>query len=177
MAQAITHVFLYQTIGCIGKKVLKYGENSYRNGTPNRRNDKINTEHSEIAALKQLKYVSKRGKDRKNRSRRKKKLKNIDLVVIRINKSGTRLGVSNMCEKCVIGAATIPQKHGYRIKNVIYSNSDGTFTKAKLTDLVHSNHQHISRFYRNNGYKSSLSDSSTSENSTTSDDSSSESDI
>ena len=136
--------------------MVKYGENNYRNGTPNGRNASINTEHSEIAALKQLKYVTRRGKDRKNKSRRGKKFKNLDLVVIRINKSGTHLGVSNMCERCVIGAATIPQKYGYRIKNVIYSNSDGSFSKAKLADLVHDDHQHISKFYRENGYTSCL---------------------
>jgi hypothetical protein len=156
MVQAITHVFLYQIIGCVGKKVLKYGENNYRNGTPSGENNTVNTEHSEIAALKQLKYATRRGKDRKNNNRRRKKFTNIDIIVIRINKTGTRLGVSNMCERCVIGAATIPQQYGFRIKNVVYSNADGTFTKAKLADLIHSDNQHISKFYRENGYTSCL---------------------
>ena len=120
------------------KNILAYGENHYNSSTPG-------SEHVEICAIKQLKMIS----------RRSKHLKTIDLIVIRIT-NGSRLGVSKMCEKCVIGAATLPQKYGYRIRNIIYSNRDGGFTKIKLAELVHSNNNYISKFYRINGYKSCL---------------------
>lgn len=138
MVIAITHQLLWKTIGCHLKNILAYGENHYNISTPG-------SEHAEICALKQLRTIS----------RRSKHLKSIDLIVIRIT-NGSKLGVSKMCEKCVIGAATIPQKYGYRIRNVIYSNDQGGFTKVKLAELVHSSDNYISKFYRTSGYKSCL---------------------
>ena len=138
---------------CRAKKILKYGENNYRNGSPCRdirgygNKRMYNTEHSEISALKQLKYISKRG--RKNPI-------SIDLIVIRLTNScqgeSKRVTTSNMCLKCIEGAIKIPPKYGYRIRNVVYSNSKGKFEKISLKKLKKMENHHVSRFYKRAGF-------------------------
>lgn len=140
MARVIMLAHFCLKIHDVGKKILTYGENNYSINAPN-------SIHSEIDAIKKLKRFRHRGK----------RLKSLDMIVIRINNSGTKLGASKLCEKCIIGASTMPQKYGYKINNVYYSNSDGTLTKTTLSQLIHSNDYHISRYYRENGYNSYLS--------------------
>ena len=41
----------------------------------------------------------------------------------------------------------IPEKKGYKIQNIYYSDSDGNIVKTKLFNLINEE-QHYSRYYR-----------------------------
>ena len=43
---------------------------------------------------------------------------------------------------------SIPEKKGYKIQNIYYSNSDGDIVKTNLANLKNDD-QHYSRYYRN----------------------------
>tara|TARA_B110000971_G_C19856097_1_gene429442 strand:- start:56 stop:292 length:237 start_codon:yes stop_codon:yes gene_type:complete len=43
---------------------------------------------------------------------------------------------------------TLPQKKGFRIKNVVYSNSDGSLTFTTLSKLTDDTDKFVSSYYR-----------------------------
>ena len=73
---------------------------------------------------------------------------------MKISKTGSKLGMSKMCEKCVIGASVLPQRFGFKINRVVYSDSDGNLIKTTMNKLLKSNDHHITKYYRNTKYKS-----------------------
>jgi hypothetical protein len=67
----------------------------------------------------------------------------VDLIVIKT--SNTTTCSSKPCQMCINSMRRLPQKHGYRIKNVHYTDSDGHIHSVSL-DKIESDHK--SRFYR-----------------------------
>jgi len=84
-------------------------------------------------------------------SANKKHLIKIDLLVIRTSNTG-KLGMSKPCLKCIIDLSNLPQKKGYILKNIYYSNSEGSIIKTNLKSLIESKDYHITRYYLNHNY-------------------------
>ena len=91
--------------------------------------------HAEQNALKKLKPIKK-----------KKNLETINLLVVRFSKTN-KLQSSKPCSNCIKIMNTMPEKKGYKIQNIYYSNSDGNIVKTNLTNLLNEE-QHYSRYYR-----------------------------
>tara|TARA_Y100000389_G_C17448120_1_gene512893 strand:+ start:381 stop:626 length:246 start_codon:yes stop_codon:yes gene_type:complete len=77
-------------------------------------------------------------------------------MVIRTSKTGSSIGMSKLCEKCVIYIYNLPLMSGIKIKKIFYSNNDGTITKTTPTRLYNSKEQHLSSYSKNFGYRSIL---------------------
>jgi hypothetical protein len=112
-------------------KVLSYGINSYDNTRG------VGTMHAEANAILNLQKIY----------RNKKHLSKINILVIRISPTG-KLGNSKPCIKCIIDMINIPQKKGYIIKNILYSNENGLIESTTLDRIIGEKNFHISRFYR-----------------------------
>ena len=115
--------------------VLSYGINKYDNPRG------VGTTHAEIDAINHLPPQS-----------NKKKLINIDILVIRTSNCG-KIGMSKPCLHCILSMQTLPQKKGYLIKNIFYSNENGNIIKTNLNEMIDNKDFHISRYYRNHHFK------------------------
>lgn len=93
----------------------------------------IHAEHDAIRKLLPLK--------------RKKRLENINLLVIRLS-GKNKLQSSKPCVNCINMMKTFPQKLGYKIQDVYYSNENGDIIKSSLKNLEMAE-PHYSRYYRN----------------------------
>ena len=93
----------------------------------------IHAEHNALLKLQQSKNT--------------KRLEPINLLVVRFSKT-TKLQSSKPCSNCIKIMNNIPEKKGYKIQNIYYSNSDGIIVKTNLTNLKNEE-QHYSRYYRN----------------------------
>jgi hypothetical protein len=115
----------------VGKGKVVIGENSER---ALRGNTLIKT-HAEIDALQKL----------ENYIRRKKiKSQKMNLIVLRVNKSGN-LCESAPCYHCtqeLIGSSII------QIDKLYYSRSDQTITCVKFKDWINSGYCHVSKGWR-----------------------------
>lgn len=94
----------------------------------------IHAEHDAINKLKPLK--------------RKKHLQNVNMLVVRISKNN-KLQNSKPCANCIETMKTLPEKKGYRIRNIYYSNENGEIVKSSLKNLE-KEELHYSRFFRRN---------------------------
>lgn len=94
----------------------------------------IHAEHDAINRLKPIK--------------RKKHLQNINILVIRVTKSN-KLQNSKPCANCIETMKHLPEKKGYKIKNIYYSNENEVIVKSSLTNLE-KEELHYSRFFRKN---------------------------
>lgn len=119
-------------------KALSYGINTYDPGRG------VNTTHAEANAIMNLPPRPK-----------KKHLKKIDILVIRTSSFG-KIGISKPCIKCLIDMSTLPQKRGYVIKNVLYSNNDGEIIQTTLKKLLESGDHHMSRFYKERNFQPNI---------------------
>ena len=135
--------------------VLSYGENHYEvNGRYNssapitpiapivkasKTNGHRMTTHAEENAIRKLPPLP-----------RHKKLKRVDLLVIRANK--VTIGSSKPCFHCLLKMKSLPSK-GYIIERVFFSTCDGSIVVYKLDELLYSDSQHLSAYYRDNSYK------------------------
>ena len=120
-----------------------YGENHYNTFATN---DSV---HAEIHACKKVAW--------KHRDKSKKKNKKAyNLVVIRTSKSGSNLGMSRLCERCVLGVNNLPNISGIKIKKIYYSDESGEIIKTSLPKMMKMDDHHMSSFSRNHGYKSTL---------------------
>jgi hypothetical protein len=77
----------------------------------------------------------------------KKRLEPVNLLVVRFSKT-TKIQSSKPCSNCIRIMDTMPEKKGYKIQNIYYSDSDGSIVKTNLTTLKNEE-QHYSRYYRN----------------------------
>ena len=112
-------------------KVLSYGINSYDNTRG------VGSMHAEANAIMNL----------PSRPRNRKHLSKVNILVIRTSQTG-KLGNSKPCIKCILDMINIPQKKGYIIKNILYSNENGLIETTTLDRIVSEGNFHISRFYR-----------------------------
>jgi len=72
-----------------------------------------------------------------------KRIKNIDIIVIRVTQ--LKLKDSKPCSKCLEHMMKIK---GYKIKNIYYSDNDGTIKCERLIDLYYSEYKHISHTFK-----------------------------
>ena len=82
---------------------------------------------------------------------RKKHLQNINMLVIRFSKNN-KMQNSKPCANCIETMRILPEKKGYRIRNIYYSNENGEIVKSSLTNLQ-KEELHYSRFFRKNKYR------------------------
>jgi hypothetical protein len=92
----------------------------------------IHAEHDAINKLKPIK--------------RKKNLQIVNLLVIRLSKQN-KLQSSKPCSNCIKILKTLPEKKGYKIKNIYYSDENGEIIKSCLSNLDNGE-LHYSRFFR-----------------------------
>ncbi len=111
-------------------RILTYGFN--RNGDIDGKYPGIHAEHDAINKLKPI--------------NRKKYLQNVNLLVIRLTKNN-KLQQSKPCAICIRIMKTLPQKKGYKIKNIYYSNINGEIIKSNLT-ILENEELHYSKFYK-----------------------------
>jgi len=93
----------------------------------------IHAEHNALLKLKPTKN--------------KKRLEPVNLLVVRFSKTN-KLQSSKPCSNCIQILESMPERKGYKIQNIYYSNSDGNIVKTNLTSLQN-DEQHYSRYYRN----------------------------
>ena len=110
--------------------ILSFGFNIDSNKSKN--DPGIHAEHDAIIGLKPLK--------------RKNHLQNVNMLVIRISKNN-KLQNSKPCANCIETMKILPEKKGYRIRNVYYSNENGDIIKSSLKNLE-SEELHYSKFFR-----------------------------
>jgi cytidine deaminase len=97
----------------------------------------INSIHAETNAIMNLPKL-----------KRNKRLKKIDILVIRTSSTG-KLGISKPCYSCLINMVNLPEKRGYIIKNILYSDENGDIIHTTLQNLLTKSDYHITRYYRN----------------------------
>lgn len=104
----------------------------------NRMGDTYGTEpgiHAEHDAINKLKPLKK-----------KKHLQIINLLVIRLSKNN-RLQNSKPCANCINKLKILPEKKGYKIKHIYYSDDNEKIVKTNLRTLENEE-LHYSRYYR-----------------------------
>lgn len=124
------HVF-YKGKGSMKKaRILSYGVNKM--GDSNGIEPGIHAEHDAIRKLVPLK--------------RNKRLININILVIRLS-GKNKLQSSKPCINCINLMRTLPEKLGYKIQTVYYSDQNGEIIKTNLTNLE-KDEKHYSKYYR-----------------------------
>ncbi len=103
-------------------------------GDADGRHPGIHAEHDALNKLQPLRY--------------KRKLEPINILVIRLSMKNN-LQSSKPCSNCIETMKKLPQKKGYKIQNIYYSDSEGNIIKTSLTTLDNEE-KHYSRFYRQN---------------------------
>lgn len=71
----------------------------------------------------------------------------VDLVVVRVSKSGS-LKNSAPCFKCIEHLQRMNTKTTYKLRHIYYSDATGNIIKAKFTDLVLADDKHMSLRFR-----------------------------
>lgn len=94
----------------------------------------IHAEHDAINKLKPL--------------NRNKHPQVVNILVVRFSKN-YKLQNSKPCANCIENMKVLPEKKGYRIKNIYYSNENGEIIKSNLKNLE-KEEIHYSRFFRKN---------------------------
>lgn len=125
---------------CKGKslKVYSYGFNQVRKGR---------SIHAEVDAINNLPPIAK-----------KKKLVKVNLLVIRMTRSGFKLAESKCCVKCCESIYKIPPYRGYTIDNVAYSREGNIVEDDHPINLLLDDNYHISVYYSNRNYKPKIRD-------------------
>lgn len=122
--------------------VLSYGENHYKANFNERCNCKGESVHAEHHAIQKIPLPQKKLRH----------LKKLDLLVIRVNRSGS-LGNSKPCLHCLyMLSQRLPEK-GYCISKVYYSGENGEIMQATLQTLLYKDTPHVSKFYQNHPTK------------------------
>jgi hypothetical protein len=119
----------FNHVACIftKKRILNYGINKMGNGGPGI--------HAEYDAIKKLCPLRKRKRCRK-----------VDLLVVRLSQKN-KLQMSKPCYKCIETIKYLPNKLGYNIQNIYYSDESGNIVKSNLNALDNGE-KHYSRFVK-----------------------------
>jgi hypothetical protein len=112
--------------------ILSFGFNMM--GDINGNEPGVHAEHDAINRLKPL--------------QRKKHLENVNMLVIRLSKNN-KIQNSKPCANCIETMKTLPEKKGYRIKNIYYSDDNGYIVKSSIKNLENED-LHYSRYFRRN---------------------------
>lgn len=126
----------YYHIACIVKEdnfdnILSIGVNILGND-----NENISGVHAEFDALRKLPKL----KPKRNMPR-------ISLLVLRLSKTN-KLQSSKPCYKCVYMLNKIPQKMGYALKAIYYSDGNGNIVRTSLR-VLEKEEKHHTRLYVN----------------------------
>jgi hypothetical protein len=78
--------------------------------------------------------------------RRTKKLESVNLLVIRLS-GKNKLQSSKPCSNCIDIMKSLPEKKGYKIQNIYYSDCDGNIVKTTLKNLDNEE-KHFSKYYK-----------------------------
>lgn len=134
MAIIITlHVYFKGKIATSNKvKILAYGTNYV--GNEKDEDPGLHAEQDVLGKLAPLKY--------------KRRLENINLLVVRLSKKN-KIQSSKPCHNCIHWMKIIPEKKGYKLQNIYYSDGEGNLVRTTL-DILQKEEQHYSRFYRRN---------------------------
>lgn len=92
----------------------------------------IHAEHNALSKLKPIKY--------------KKRLEQINILVIRLSKTN-KIQSSKPCNNCIKIMEIIPEKKGYKLQNIYYSDDKGNIIKTSLNTLKNEE-KHYSRYYK-----------------------------
>lgn len=111
-------------------KILSYGVNKM--GDSEGINPGI---HAEYDAIKKLVPL-----------RKKKKLVSVNLLVIRLS-GKNKLQSSKPCGNCIETMKILPEKKGYKIQNIYYSDSNENIIKTSLSNLDNEE-KHYSKYYK-----------------------------
>ncbi len=122
--------------GHVHYEVLAYGENTYKVNSKYKFNKTIHAEEQAMFNLPPLP--------------RNKKLKRVNLLVIRQNK--TNMGSSKPCVHCILKLKDLPKK-GYILNKIYFSTNTGAIVQCKLNDLLYDSESHVSSFYRGTGFQ------------------------
>ena len=130
-------------IACVVKYKVKELALNILSHVINTYNIKYNngTTHAEVNAINNLPSYP------NNRNHFKK----INILVIRTSNTG-KIGMSKPCIRCIHAMNILPQKKGYIIKNVSYSDSTGEIITTSLNKLISDENFHVSKYYKNNSY-------------------------
>jgi cytidine deaminase len=109
---------------------ITYGQNMTRD------NQSFHAEHNAIQKLP---------------NRYNRKLLPINIFVLKTTLTGI-IGNSKPCAHCLAIMSSLPNKKGYRISNVLYTNSEGNIEKKKISELMNEE-LHYSRLYADTKYK------------------------
>ena len=111
-------------------KILAYGTNYVGNEKVD--DPGLHAERDVLGKLVSLKY--------------KRRPECIDLLVVRLSKTN-KIQSSKPCNNCIHWMKRIPEKKGYKLQNIYYSDGEGNLVRTTL-DILENEEQHISRFYR-----------------------------
>ena len=111
--------------------ILSIGQNIARN--------EYKSCHAEHEAINRLK------------NRNTKQLMGINIYVLRTTLTGS-IGMSKPCAHCLAIMCSLPQKKGYKINNIFYTDQNGNIEKKKLGELLNDD-LHISRMYTERSFK------------------------
>ena len=126
----IFHAF-YKGNGNLKKvRILSFGVNQMGDS-----DGKVPGIHAECNALSKLMPL-----------KNKKRLENINLLVIRLS-SKNKIQSSKPCINCIEAMKIMPQRKGYKIENIYYSDADGNIVKTNLKTLD-SEEKHLSKYFR-----------------------------
>ena len=78
--------------------------------------------------------------------KKKKRLENINLLVVRLS-TKNKLQLSKPCNSCIQIMKNLPEKKGYKLQNIYYSDGQGNIVKTNLHNLENEE-KHYSRYYR-----------------------------
>ena len=125
------HVYFKGKIATSKKvKILAYGTNYV--GNEKEDDPGLHAERDVLGKLVPLKY--------------KKRLESINLLVVRLSKKN-KVQSSKPCNNCIYWMRQIPEKKGYKIQNIYYSDGEGNIVRTTL-NVLENEEQHYSRFYR-----------------------------
>lgn len=93
----------------------------------------IHAEHDAINKLKPLE--------------RKKKLEHVNLLVVRFSKKN-KFQNSKPCANCIQTMKKLPEKKGYKIRDIYYSNDNEEIVKSNF-QMLEKEELHYSRYYKN----------------------------
>jgi len=132
----LTTMLRHFSAGHVHYELLSYGENTYKVNTKYKFNKTVHAEEQAMLNLPPLP--------------RNKKLKRVNLLVIRQNK--TNMGSSKPCVHCILKLQELP-KRGYVLNKIYFSTNTGIIVQCKLNDLLYDSEAHISSFYRGTGFQ------------------------
>ena len=83
----------------------------------------------------------------------KKNKKKFNLLVLKVSKKGDKIGMSRLCEKCVLRVYNLSNSSGIQVKNIFYSDENGEIVKTTPAKLYNRKDHHVTGYYKNRGYK------------------------